>query len=205
MDPMGTVAMFSQSASAFHALVERIDDAQWEQPALGVWDLRGLVGHTTRAILTVEGYLALDDPGFESVPDAEGYYGRVYRDLGSPDEVAARGVEAGVWLGDDPAQAVHDAIGRAMAAIDAAPAERIVSIGGLGIRLPEYLRTRVFELVVHSIDIANAIGVPHGQPQPAVMATLELAAGIAAMRGQGEELLMALTGRRALPEGYSVV
>jgi uncharacterized protein (TIGR03083 family) len=205
MDPMGTVAMFSQSASAFHRLVETIDDAQWEQPALGVWDLRGLVGHTTRAILTVEGYLALDDPGFESVPDAEAYYSRVYRELTVPAEVAERGVEAGIWLGEDPAQAIHDAIVRAIAAIDAAPQDRIVSIGGLGIRLPEYLRTRIFELVVHSIDIGKAIGQPHGQPEAALMATLELAAGIAAARGQGEELLMALTGRRTLPEGYSVV
>ena len=92
-----------------------------------------------------------------------------------------------------------------MAAIDAAQPERIVSIGGLGILLPEYLRTRIFELVVHSIDIATAIGQPHGQPQSAVMATLELAAGIAASRGQGEELLLALTGRQTLPAGYSVV
>ncbi|GLK16061.1 maleylpyruvate isomerase N-terminal domain-containing protein [Herbiconiux flava] len=202
---MGSAAAFLHSATAFHALVARIPDDAWETVALGEWSLRSLVGHTTRAILTVESYLRLDDPGFENVPDAEHYYSRVYRDLTDPAAVAARGVEAGVWLGDDPAQAVADALGRAMALVDAAPAERIVSIGGLGIALPEYLRTRVFELVVHSIDITRATGIPHGQPAACVAATLALAAGVAATRGDAEQLLLALTGRGTLPAGYTVV
>ncbi len=197
--------MFFHSASAFHDLVTRIPAASWDEPALGEWTLRSLVGHTTRAILTVESYLALDDPGFPNVANAEAYYARVYRDLTDPASVAARGVEAGIWLGADPAQAVADALARAMALVDTAGPERIVSIGGLGIELGEYLRTRVFELVVHSIDIADAAGVPHGQPADAVAATLHLAAGVAAARGDGEALLRSLTGRATMPEGYSVV
>ncbi|WP_291048344.1 maleylpyruvate isomerase family mycothiol-dependent enzyme [Herbiconiux sp.] len=202
---MSSAAMFFHSASAFHDLVTRIPAASWDEPALGEWTLRSLVGHTTRAILTVESYLALDDPGFPNVANAEAYYARVYRDLTDPASVAARGVEAGIWLGADPAQAVADALARAMALVDTAGPERIVSIGGLGIELGEYLRTRVFELVVHSIDIADAAGVPHGQPADAVAATLHLAAGVAAARGDGEALLRSLTGRATMPEGYSVV
>jgi uncharacterized protein (TIGR03083 family) len=202
---MSSAAMFFHSASAFHDLVTRIPAASWDEPALGEWTLRSLVGHTTRAILTVESYLALDDPGFPNVANAEAYYARVYRDLTDPASVAARGVEAGIWLGADPAQAVADALARAMALVDTAGPERIVSIGGLGIELGEYLRTRVFELVVHSIDIADAAGVPHGQPAEAVAATLHLAAGVAAARGDGEALLRSLTGRATMPEGYSVV
>jgi uncharacterized protein (TIGR03083 family) len=202
---MGSAATFFHSATAFHDLVTRIDDSQWESVALGEWTLRSLVGHTTRAILTVESYLLLDDPGYPNVQNAESYYARVYRELTDPAAVAARGVEAGVWLGDDPAHAISDAISRAMALVDAAHPERIVSIGGLGISLTEYLRTRVFELVVHSIDISRATGLPHGQSAEAVSATLQLAAGVAAARGDGETLLLALTGRATLPEGYSVV
>lgn len=202
---MGSAATFFHSANAFHHLVTRIGEKQWETAALGEWSLRSLVGHTTRAILTVESYLLLDDPGFANVQNAEGYYARVYRELTDPAAVAARGVEAGIWLGADPAQAILDAIGRVVALVDSAPKERIVSIGGLGIELPEYLRTRTFELVVHSLDISRATGLPHGQSPEAIAATLELAAGIAAARGDGETLLLALTGRGALPEGYSVV
>ena len=202
---MGSAATFFHSANAFHDLVTRIGEDQWETVALGEWSLRSLVGHTTRAILTVESYLLLDDPGFANVQNAESYYARVYRDLTDPASVAARGVEAGIWLGDDPAQAIFDAIGRVTALVDSAPKERIVSIGGLGIELPEYLRTRTFELVVHSLDISRATGLPHGQSPDALSATLELAAGISAARGDGETLLLALTGRGDLPEGYSVV
>ncbi|MGD8195319.1 maleylpyruvate isomerase family mycothiol-dependent enzyme [Herbiconiux sp. P18] len=202
---MGSAAAFSHSATAFHDLVTRIPDDAWEKIALGEWTLRSLVGHTTRAILTVESYLGLDDPGFENVPDAEHYYSRVYRELTDPASVAARGVEAGIWLGENPAQAVADALARATARVDAAPAERIVSIGGLGIALPEYLRTRVFELVIHSFDISRATGLPHGQPPAAIAACVTLAAGVAAARGEGEQVLLGLTGRAPLPDGYSIV
>jgi uncharacterized protein (TIGR03083 family) len=202
---MASAAVFFRSATAFHDLVTRIDDDRWETIALGEWTLRSLVGHTTRAILTVESYLLLDDPGFPNVPSAENYYARVYRDLADPAAVAKRGVEAGVWLGDDPAHSIAEAMARTTALVDAAPPERIVSIGGLGIELGEYLRTRTFELVVHSLDIAHATGLPHGQPPEAMRAALELAAGIAAARGDAEQLLLALTGRTPLPEGYSLV
>lgn len=202
---MGSAAMFFHSATAFHDLVTRIPDDRWDSPALGDWTVRSLVGHTTRAILTVESYLLLDDPGFPSVPNAENYYARVYSDLTDPAAVAARGVEAGVWLGDEPARAIADAITRATALIDAAPEERVVSIGGLGIDLSEYLRTRVFELVVHSLDIGRATGLPHGQSPDAIAATLTLASGVAAARGDGDLLLLALTGRTTLPAGYSLV
>jgi uncharacterized protein (TIGR03083 family) len=202
---MGSAATFFHSATAFHDLVTRIPDDAWETIALGEWSLRSLVGHTTRAILTVESYLLLDDPGYPNVQNAENYYARVYRELTDPAAVAARGVEAGVWLGENPAHAISEALSRAMALVDTAPPERIVSIGGLGIALPEYLRTRIFELVVHSMDISRATGLPHGQSPEAIMGTLELAAGIAAARGDGEMLLLSLTGRGVLPEGYSVV
>jgi uncharacterized protein (TIGR03083 family) len=202
---MGNAATFFHAATAFHGLVSAIPDDQWDSPALGEWTVRSLVGHTTRAILTVESYLLLDDPGYPNVPDAETYYARVYRDLTDPEAVAARGVEAGIWLGDEPARAIADAISRSTALVEAAPPERIVSIGGLGIELPEYLRTRVFELVVHSLDLSRATGIPHGQSPDAIAATLALAAGIAAARGDGELLLRALTGRDTLPADFTLV
>jgi hypothetical protein len=31
---------------------------RWDAPGLGEWDVRALVGHTSRAMLTVEAYLA---------------------------------------------------------------------------------------------------------------------------------------------------
>ena len=202
---MGSAASFHQSATAFISLVAQVDDDQWELPALGEWSVRSLVGHTTRAILTVETYLGHDDHGRVGVPSVEDYYALIYRDFTDPAAVAQRGVEAGIWLGEHPVQKITDALARAEAAITDAPSGRVVSVGGHGIELSEYLRTRVFELVVHSIDLGCAIGRAHGQPAECVTEVAGLAARIAGRTGHGEEVLLALTGRGSLPEGFSVV
>ncbi len=74
-----------------------------------------------------------------------------------------------------------------------------------GMRTAAYLPTRTFELCVHGLDIAAATGVPLDLPAPALEEATALAAVSAARRGQGAEVLLALTGRRALPAGFSVV
>jgi uncharacterized protein (TIGR03083 family) len=202
---MSSVAQFEQSAHAFVDLVHQIPADAWNAPGLGEWTVRSLVGHTTRAILTVEQYLHLDDPGEVNVPDAEHYYAQVYVQFTDPDAVRERGVEAGRWLGEDPALRIVEALGRANLEIELAGPQRVVSIGGMGIPLPEYLRTRVLELVVHTFDIARAIGRPAEVPVAAIEAATALAASTAALRGDGEAVLRALTGRGTLPEGFSVV
>ncbi|QHC65261.1 maleylpyruvate isomerase family mycothiol-dependent enzyme [Rathayibacter sp. VKM Ac-2759] len=202
---MDSAAMFETSATAFLRLLERIGDDQWTDPGLGDWDVRGLAGHTARAVLTVETYLRADDPGRRTIDDAPAYYRALAGTVADPGEVARRGVEAGVWLGDAPGAAVAEALERATALVAEQPRGRLVSIGGHGIELDEYLRTRVLELVVHTIDLSRATGIPHALPAEAVEACCALAGALAARAGRAEELLMALSGRERLAEGFSVV
>ena len=198
-------ALFLSSAAAFVRLLGEIRNEQWSEHGLGSWSVRSLAGHAARAILTVENYLAQEEPGDVTIATAEAYYSTVYLSFTDDVAVAARGVEAGEWLGDDPVAQVSDALTRATAAIESQPANRIVSIGGMGIRLSEYLRTRVFELVVHTIDLSRATGLPHRLPESALEDAVTLAAAVAARRGSGETLLLALTGRAPLAEDFSVV
>ena len=202
---MTNTALFLSSAAGFVRLLGQIPDERWSEPGLGSWTVRSLAGHTARAILTVENYLAQEEPGDVTIATAEAYYSAVYLTFTDDAAVAARGVEAGEWLGDDPVAQVAAALARATAAIESQPANRIVSIGGMGIRLSEYLRTRVFELVVHTIDLSRATGLPHSVPEPVIEDAVTLAAAVAARRGSGETLLLALTGRAPLAEGFSVV
>ena len=51
-----TYAAFEAAANAVVELVRTIDDG-WDRPGLGAWDLQALVGHTSRSLLTVIGYL----------------------------------------------------------------------------------------------------------------------------------------------------
>jgi hypothetical protein len=51
-----TLVAFEEAAQAFVDLVGRVR-GDWDRPGLGVWDLRALVGHTARALVTVTTYL----------------------------------------------------------------------------------------------------------------------------------------------------
>src|SRR5215216_374438 len=48
---------FAEGARTFADLVRRIPPGRWDGPGLGEWDLRSLVGHTSRSLITVETYL----------------------------------------------------------------------------------------------------------------------------------------------------
>src|SRR5690606_715126 len=99
-------------ADSFTRLLSEVRDEQWSQPGLGVWTVRDLAGHTARAILTVETYLTQDEPGDITIPSAEHYYNNVLEQFTDHDAIASRGVDAGVWLGDDPVAMVTDAVAR---------------------------------------------------------------------------------------------
>ena len=202
---MATAEKFSRAADAFVDLVRGIKPDQWETLGLGVWSVRSLVGHTTRALITVRDYLELDPATQVDMETAGDYYGQIYLVYTNPEAIAQRGVQAGIALGDDPIAHIEALKKRALDLIAEQDATRLVSLGGMGIPLDEYLKTRVFELVVHSIDIARATGqTAHFAPE-LIEETAALAAGIAARKGDGEQVLMALTGREQLPERFSVV
>lgn len=202
---MSNQRLFAEAAESFIRVVSLVDREQWSDRGLGEWDVRALVGHTCRALLTVENYLDVEDPGAVSMATAERYYATIYSEYTDPDAIAQRGVEAGAWLGDSPLDQITAARDRVMAILDEQESDRRVSIGGLGIPLTEYLRTRTFELVMHTIDIADAIGVPSEISPELQRHTLALAAGIAVETDRGEQLLRGLTGRGALPAEFSVV
>ena len=61
---------FADAAGWFVRTTALVGD-RWDRPGLGEWDVRALVGHTSRALLTVETYLAHPAPAVDltSAPD----------------------------------------------------------------------------------------------------------------------------------------
>jgi uncharacterized protein (TIGR03083 family) len=202
-DPVG---IFATAARSFAALVHDLPADRWDGPGLGEWDLRSLVGHASRSLITVSTYL-LQPASTEDIHSPQEYYARVNpAALGlALDGVIERGRQAGRDLGEDPAATVDSLVARVLDELAGAGDPLITVIGGAGIRLHTYLPTRTFELAVHSLDIARAVGISYTPPAEVLEEATVLAARIAAAEGHGATVLLALTGRDELPRSFSTV
>jgi uncharacterized protein (TIGR03083 family) len=193
---------FAEAGSWFVDTAGRVGD-RWSEPGLGEWDVRALVGHTSRSFVTVETYLAQPAEAVE-VASAVEYY-RVTSELAAGPGVAERGREAGRVLGEDPVAAVAELRTRVVDLLaEKDGSELLTTIAG-GMRLVDYLPTRVFELVVHTLDLARALGLPMDVPARPAAQVLELVSALAVVQGKAGPLVLAATGRGGLPSGFSVL
>jgi len=203
---VAAVSTFESAARSYADLVRRIPADRWDGPGLGDWDLRALIGHTSRSLITVSTYLQ-SPAQREDVSTPQEYYARIaeYMSNTGAEAIVERGRQAGRDLGDDPLQTIDDLIERVLGEVEIAGDPLIAVIGGLGIRLHTYLPTRVFEFAVHNLDIARATGLSFALPDDVLEEATVLAARIAVLTGRGNDLLTALTGRAALSPSFSVV
>ena len=209
MDPEGTDAeavraRYAGAAQAFLELAGQVPHQAWSRPALGEWDVRALTGHTSRALTTVETYLGTPAAGAR-VPGPVEYFLAV-RGATSPAAIAQRGRETGEALGEDPAAAVRELVQRVTALVRNTPDDALAATPAGVMTLIDYLPTRTFELAVHTLDLARALGLPPPAAlAPAVAASLELAGAIGSRLPSAGDLLLLLTGRTGLPENLSVL
>jgi hypothetical protein len=92
---MTSTTDFETAAHSFLDLAAQVRPSRWDEPALGSWNVRSLVGHTSRAITVVETYLSADPAPEVTTPDAEDYYLQVFTTYTDNEAIADRGVEAG--------------------------------------------------------------------------------------------------------------
>ena len=192
---------FTDAAGWFVRTAGLVGD-RWERPGLGEWDVRALVGHTSRSLLTVEMYVARPAKAVEVA--SAGDYFRATREIAAGPDVAARGRDAGAALGADPAAAVAEIAGRVVPLVDTREGTELVTTIAGGMRLEDYLPTRTFELAVHTADLATALGLTLDVPATAAAQALQVVADLAVSGGRAGALLLAATGR-PLPAGFSVL
>ncbi|GAB7068322.1 maleylpyruvate isomerase N-terminal domain-containing protein [Mycolicibacterium hodleri] len=197
---------FRSAGTAFANLVRSVPESAWDGPGLGEWDLRALVGHASRSLITVSTYLRAPAER-EDVTSAAEYYAWVREHVTTADAgaIVERGRQAGRDLGEHPAATVDTLLERALDDVAAVDDPLITVIGGLGLRLSTYLPTRVFELAVHGLDVARATGLDLALPDDVLAEATVLAARISVRLGTAGPVLLALTGRSDLPSGFSVV
>ena len=195
---------YTDAAAFFVEAVAGIGQEAWSGPALGEWTVRDLTGHTNRAFLTVEAYLDKPCEAAEMARPLE-YYIRAAATLGDPAMVTARGREAGQALGLDPSAAVRTTAERVLARVGREPDDALLATPVGGIRLIDYLPSRVLELTVHTADILAAVDSGKEAPSSAARVSLRLMADLAVERGCATFLLGSLTGRNALPPTFNVL
>ena len=193
---------FADATEWFVRVTALVGD-RWSRPGLGEWDVRALVGHTSRSLLTVEMYLARPAAVVEIASAAD--YFRATRAAATDPAVAARGRDAGTALGADPASAVSEIAARVLPLVDTKDGSELMTTFAGGMRLSDYLPTRTFELAVHTGDLATALGVPPDVPATAATQALQVVTQLAVPDGLAGQLLLAATGRPGLPAGFSVL
>jgi uncharacterized protein (TIGR03083 family) len=195
---------FREAAEFFVQVVEQAPEDRWDSPGLGVWTVRDLVGHTLRALTTVEEYSAMPAAQVE-VQGPVDYFqrGLSIRDVHA--QIAQRGREVGQALGDRPADVVRETARRVLAGLERVPDGAILSVPMGGMRLMDYLPTRIFELTIHTLDLGAALGKDLKPPAAPMGITLHLLADLALSSGSGPALALAVTGHRRLPQGFSLL
>jgi hypothetical protein len=198
---------YEHAAALLVDTVAQIPESQWHQPGVGVWTIRDLVGHTAGGLQAVETALATPATRID-IPGPVDYYlqGQTLQAiLFDPAAVEARRRRAEETLGTDPVRAVHDIAVRVVPQVQAAADDALVRTIVGGIRFIDYLPSRVCELTIHTLDLAAALACEVIVPEPAATVTLQLLMALAVRSGQAAPLLLAATGRRALPDGFNVL
>lgn len=193
---MDVLRNFLDTTDAVTELVSRVPVEKMDEPAYGAWDLRSLIGHTSRAMSTVIRYLKMPATHV-TCDDVVGYYVHIAQTPGEDDAIAQRGIQAGIDLGPDVSAGFASLARQVRGVLEAQPpgVDPVVSTLAGGMLLSHYLPTRTFELIVHGYDIAHAVDIDFTPHPDSVADTVLLAARVGIALGHGPRLVPVLTGR----------
>jgi hypothetical protein len=195
------------SAASWFLQVAAHAEGRLDEAGLGAWNVRDLLGHTSRALATIESYLEADAARDIEVDlvDAAAYYRATQAALADGEAVTQRGRAAGVALGEDPLAALQGLATRVLERVRSAPEHAVMATPFGVMTLEGYLPTRIVELTVHTCDLAAALDLDAAVPTDAAAASFAVLGALAAGQGSAAPALLALTGRRPLPPGYSLM
>jgi uncharacterized protein (TIGR03083 family) len=200
-----TLDVLREASDWFVSVLRQVGDDQWTQPGLGEWNVLELASHASRAYTTVSENLTAT--GEIDVHSAADYFHRAMPDAAVNASIAERGRLEAADLVDDPVGTVEARAARTFALVESAPVGAVCVSRGGTIALGDYLATRVVELSVHTLDLIDALGLAGVDglepPADAARVTVSVLSALAA-RQSAAVLMRALTGRVALPRGFSV-
>lgn len=197
---------FTEGTDLIVGLADLVEDPQWSSPAVDQWTVRELFVHASRAGSTITAYAG--QPGERSLTSGAEYYLAVLEVPGIHDTVVERTRVQASELDEPVPEYLRSVFAEAEQTLQRTPAGQVLGTLAGGITLEDYLPTRIVELVVHGIDLADALGVEPEVPPTAMRVTLETLGELAVRRPGALEpvaLVKALTGRGTLPEGANLL
>lgn len=198
------VAAYEQAGNYLLSALRTVDDEQWEHPGLGEWNVRELVAHTVRAFRTVDQYLdgTVRDP--TPLTSAAEYFRMVLAEDEPHIHIAVRARREAPDLGDDPIAVAETLAEQALRTADQTPATAVAHTFVGVIPLPDYLATRVVELVVHTLDLVAALGLDMAVPPLPARVAVQVLTDLVQDENLGD-VLLALTGRSDLLVGLNAL
>ncbi|MGW7313843.1 maleylpyruvate isomerase N-terminal domain-containing protein [Streptomyces sp. NPDC054854] len=207
-DPGRILRAFGLEARALSHAMEGLSDQEWKHPTrCAPWTVRELLAHVRMAIAWLPGMLKAPEPDRAQISAAEHYRSD---DRFSPPANAARIAQAqhhvtemadGTALATDFAELSQ----RVERTCRAEPAHRVVSNRhGDAMFLSDFLLTRVLELAIHGLDLADALERESWLTEEAETAICELMLGpewlavAHKLRWEHMTLLRKATGRATL-------
>ncbi|MGH8992166.1 MAG: maleylpyruvate isomerase N-terminal domain-containing protein [Acidimicrobiia bacterium] len=173
------IKAFAAAAGTFDGLLDAPEVTEaWEKPsALAGYTVGGIVGHVSVALAWTEPLLAAPEPSDLRPIRLGNYYTglKITEDTRHPMHDAIRD-RSESSAGHGPAETAarfRALIERLLAGLADEPGDRILDMRPLvpaAVRLDDFLRTRVLELVVHADDLAASVALEPPQPSPEAMA-----------------------------------
>lgn len=200
-------AVFLQTADVAATLVAHPNvAARWHEPAaLHEYTTGALAAHLGRAVVTVDIYRHADPPPRTApLVHAVEYFVAALGDHDPIDSDVHIGVRrrAGEVADAGPstvAAEVRRTVDRlVVSGLD--PNQHVAVFDGMAMRLGDYLRTRLVELVVHTSDLARSVNVPEpALPDSAWRVAADVVTGVAIARNGARAVALGLTRADSFP------
>lgn len=151
-------ALRAETESLLDALGGSFDEVAACPTRLPAWTVGDLLAHVWRDLDRLRVGLAAPPAATIDV-DAVSYW-RSYDPASRGPQIAARAIETaarfpeGAALADD----LRRVLDEGLAAARIVPDDRSITTWGPGMRLDEFLATRVLEVAIHGLDLADALG-----------------------------------------------
>lgn len=197
---------FTEGTELIVGLAELVEDSQWSSPAGGEWTVLELFVHASRAGSTITAYAG--EPAERSLSSGAEYYLVVLQGEGIHEAVVERARTQASELDEPIPEYLRRVFAEAEQTLQRTPAGQVLGTLAGGITLEDYLPTRIVELVVHGIDLADALGVEPVVPPAAMRVTLETLAELAVCRTGAldpVDVVKAMTGRGSVPEDANLL